>query len=127
VISEISKQRKRADELSQIWESYFPALPVGIEYWMVALEGMPFGVLVKGIKHTARKRVQLRGNMTLDQMMTYLDSSCTLTLKQEIEAGIYKADQFKGAALAKVAPNRSAPAVLAAATEQVTNPKEACK
>jgi hypothetical protein len=107
MISATLKQRKRAEELEQVWESYFPTLPVGSEYWMVCLEDLPFGVLIKGIKHTARKRVQLRGHMTLEQMFAYLESSCNLTLKEEIAAGIYPADQFKNVSLIKVAPATS--------------------
>jgi hypothetical protein len=103
-INEALKRKKKASELAQLWESYFPSLPVGQEYWMVALEDIPVGVLIKGIKHVARKRVHLRGNMTLDQMLTYLESSCSLTLRDEIAAGVYKPDQFKNTTLVKVAP-----------------------
>ena len=100
MISETLKQRKRADELSQVWDAYFPSMPVGVEYFMVALEDIPMVVLTKGIKHLARKRIQLRGNMTLEQMLSYLDSSCVLSIKQDIASGIYKADQFKNQSLA---------------------------
>jgi hypothetical protein len=94
MINETLKQRRRADELSQTWDAYFPSVPIGVEYWMATLDEMPTVVLTRAIKHLARKRVQLRGNMTLEQMLTYLQSSCVLSLKQDIASGIYKADQF---------------------------------
>jgi len=102
MISETIKQRRRADELSQIWDAYFPSAPVDVEHWMAALDDIPMVVLTKAIKHLARKRVQLRGNMTLEQMLTYLESSCVLSLKQDIASGIYKADQFKNPSLARL-------------------------
>ncbi len=96
MIAEITKQRKRADELVRIWDSYFPSLPVGVEYWMVAVEDWPLNVLVQAIKDVARKRVQMKGNMCLEEMLSYLQSSSLLVLKDKIKAGIYKADHFRG-------------------------------
>jgi hypothetical protein len=112
------KQKNKAILLTEMWDSYFPTLPVGHEFWMVALEDFPLGALIKAIKYTARKRVHLRGNMTLDQMLAYLESSCNLTLRDEIAAGIYKPDQFRNRTLVKVA----APS---AATSTVTDQEEA--
>ena len=96
MIQEVKKKHRRAQELAQIWESYFSTMPVGIEYWMVGLEDFPFNVMALAIKQAARKRVQLRGEMTLEQVLTYSQSACHAILKEKIALQVYPERQ-KGA------------------------------
>ncbi len=84
MIQEVRKKQKRAEELAQIWDSYFPSMPTGIEYWMVCLEDFPFNVVVQSIKQAARKRVQLKGQMTLEQMLSYVQSVCHSNLRVKV-------------------------------------------
>jgi hypothetical protein len=76
MIETVRKRQRRASELVEIWHSYFPALAIGIEFWMVNLDDFPFDVLASAIKQTARKQVQLNGQMTLQQMTSYIKGSC---------------------------------------------------
>ncbi|MHB1938994.1 MAG: hypothetical protein ACYCOR_20830 [Acidobacteriaceae bacterium] len=104
MIQEVKKKRRRAEELAQIWESYFPTMPVGIEYWMVGLEDFPFNVMALAIKQaargaTTRKRVQLKGEMTLEQVLTYMQSVCRTILKEKVALHIYPERQRGEAAV----------------------------
>jgi hypothetical protein len=99
MIQEVKKKHRRAEELAQIWESYFPTMPVGIEYWMVGLEDFPFNVMALAIKQTARKRVQLKGEMTLEQVLTYMQSVCRTILKEKVALHIYPERQRGEAAV----------------------------
>ena len=89
MIQEVKKKRRRAEDLAQIWKSYFSIMPVGVEYWMVSLDDFPFNVLALAIKQAARKRVQLKGEMTLEQVLVYVQSVCRTILKEKVAQHIY--------------------------------------
>ena len=89
MIQEVKKKRRRAEDLAQIWKSYFSIMPVGVEYWMVSLDDFPFNVLALAIKQAARKRVQLKGEMTLEQVLAYVQSVCRTILKEKVAQHIY--------------------------------------
>ncbi len=99
MIQEVKKKHRRAQELTQIWESYFSIMPVGIEYWMVGLEDFPFNLMAMAIKQAARKRVQLRGKMTLEQVLTYMQSACHAILREKTALRIYPENQRGAAAV----------------------------
>lgn len=81
MIETVRKKQRRASELAEIWHSYFPASAIGIEFWMVNLDDFPFDVLAFAIKQTARKQVQLNGQMTLQQMTSYIRGCCYANLR----------------------------------------------
>jgi hypothetical protein len=60
MISDIDKQHKRATELAQIWDRWFPSLAgqAPVEYWMVMLDDFHINVLGEAIRRCARQRVK---------------------------------------------------------------------
>jgi len=72
MIDVINKQHRRAYELTQIWDRFFPSLKgkAPIEYWMVQLEDYTMNILAQAVKQVARKR--LTHEMTLQEMLAYV-------------------------------------------------------
>jgi hypothetical protein len=72
MIADIDKQHKRATELAQIWDRWFPSLAgqAPVEYWMVMLDDHHINVLGEAIRRCARKRMSTP--MTLPEMQTFI-------------------------------------------------------
>lgn len=60
MISDIDKQHKRATELAQIWDRWFPSLAgqAPVEYWMVMLDEFHINTLGEAIRRCAKQRVK---------------------------------------------------------------------
>jgi len=76
MIADINKQHRRAFELVQVWDRFFPSLKgsASIEYWMVQLEDFTINTLGQAIKQLARKR--LTHGMPLPEMLEYVPQVC---------------------------------------------------
>ena len=56
---------------------------------MVGFDDFPFNVLALAIKQAARKRVKLKGEMKLEQVLVYMQSVCRTILKEKVAQHIY--------------------------------------
>ena len=75
MIADIDKQHKRATELAQIWDRWFPSLAgqAPVEYWMVMLDEFHINVLGEAIRRCAKQRVKTP--MTLPDMQTFISQA----------------------------------------------------
>ena len=67
---------QEALNLSAVWASYFPAIPVATEYWRLMLDSYPSEIIVAAIKRCVRKKLALNGTFTLEHMLAYIESVC---------------------------------------------------
>ena len=74
MIHDVLKQSRRAAELVQIWDAYFPSLKgqAPVEFWMPLLEDSTLNVLAQAIKQCSRKR--LTATMAVPEMLSYIQS-----------------------------------------------------
>jgi hypothetical protein len=87
MIADVNKQHRRAFELTQIWDRFFPSLKgrASIEFWMVQLEDFTINVLGQAIKQLARKR--LTYDMPLPKMLEYVPQISKVIAADRPEAG----------------------------------------
>jgi hypothetical protein len=93
MISDVNKQHRRAFELVQVWDRFFPSLKgrAPIEYWMVQLEDFTINTLGQAVKQLARKR--LTNDMTLPEMLAYIPQVSTAIASDRVERGLEKVAQ----------------------------------
>ena len=88
MIAETNKQHRRAFELAQVWDRFFPSLKgrASIEYWMVQLEDLTINTLGQAIKQLARKR--LTNDMTLPEMLEYIPTVSKVIAADRVQRGV---------------------------------------
>jgi hypothetical protein len=59
MIAEVEKRHRRAVELAQIWDRWFPSLAgqAPVEYWMVMLDDHQMATLAEAIRCCAKRRM----------------------------------------------------------------------
>lgn len=90
MIADVNKQHRRAFELAQIWDRYFPSLKgrASIEFWMVQLEDHTLNTLAQSIKQCARKK--LTHEMKLQEMLEYVPTISKVIAADRIQRGLEK-------------------------------------
>lgn len=91
MIADINKQHRRAFELVQVWDRFFPSLKgrASIEFFMVQLEDFTINTLGQSIKQLARKR--LTHNMPLPEMLEYIPQISKVIAADRVRLGLEKA------------------------------------
>jgi hypothetical protein len=88
MIADVNKQHRRAFELGQVWDRFFPSLKgkASIEFWMVQLEDFTINTLGQAIKQLARRR--LTQAMTLTEMYSYISQISKVITADRVERGL---------------------------------------
>jgi hypothetical protein len=88
MIADINKQHRRAFELSEVWDRFFPSSKgrAPIEFWMVQLEDFTINTLGQAIKQLARKR--LTHDMPLSEMLEYIPQISKVIAADRIRLGL---------------------------------------
>ena len=70
------QKAQAAEQLSQVWESYFPGLVVDTRHWRLLLDQYEESVITKAIQRCVKKDETLKGVFTLKQMLSFVESVC---------------------------------------------------
>lgn len=72
-ILENQEKLVQAQELSSLWNSYFPALAVDVSHWRLLLDGHPKTSISKAIRKCTQKyNREWQGRTTVKQMLAYI-------------------------------------------------------
>lgn len=76
MIQPLQRKAQEAMQVSQVWDSYFPTLPVAVEHWRFLLDSYTAATITKAIQRCVKKRLALNGNITHSQMLSFVESVC---------------------------------------------------
>lgn len=71
----LQSKQQEAVELSLVWASYLPD-SVETTHWRLLLDLYSKAVITKAVRRCAQKRMTLKGNITLEQMLSFIESVC---------------------------------------------------